>query len=192
MVSMDVSQFRSSILQGVFSVAGENYKENSRITNVLDDKAQKTGAFAGAFLAAGFAFIKSENFGPTSPLNKLAGLPGLLLLALCIGLLLLSTILALRTMWVRAVPAPMSLAVIRSMAEDLLNLADCEMDSSIQENYFRDQSTVWESALEQQKTVNADKAKYLRAAQLALTGAIVCGAVTLLEILSKVIYYRLS
>src|SRR5437879_1327964 len=109
---MDVSQFRFGVLQALVEVAGENYKENSRITNVLDDKAQKTGALAGAFLAAGFAFIKSENFGPNSPLNRLAGLAGLLLLAFCIALLLLSTILALRTMWVRAVPPPMSLAMM--------------------------------------------------------------------------------
>jgi hypothetical protein len=124
-------------------------------------------------------------------LNRLAGLPGLLLLAVCIGLLLLSTILALRTMWVRAVPAPMSLAVMQEMSEDLLDISDNELDRPTQENYFRDQGTVWAGALEKQLAANANKAKYLRASQLALTGAIVCGAVTLLEILGKVIYYRL-
>jgi hypothetical protein len=63
---IDVLDFRRSVLQALVQTGSDNYKENARIAGVLDDKAQKTGAIAGAFLAAGLAFVKAENFGPSS------------------------------------------------------------------------------------------------------------------------------
>lgn len=189
---MNIPEFRLAIVQALVEVASENYKENSRIAGVLDDKAQKTGALAGVFLAGSFAFIKTENFGQTAPLNRLAGLWGLLFLAVCIGLLLVTTILSLRTMWIRAVPAPMSLAIMEKMSLDLLEASDEDLDNATQENFFRDQSRVWSVALQKQHAANANKAKYLRASQLTLAVAIICGAAILLEILGKVMYYRLA
>ncbi|HEU0049719.1 MAG TPA: hypothetical protein VFQ43_19180 [Nitrososphaera sp.] len=188
---MELIEFRRLILQSLVQVGTDEYKENVRILGVLDDKAQKTGAIAGAFLAAGLAFIKPENFGTAAPLSQLAGSPGLLLLGLGIGLLLMSTVLALRVMWVRSAPTPPRLVELAKMADHLLELSPDELVQERQENYFRDQARTWESVLSEQDRLSDIKASNLRLAQLTLVSAIVLLALILLEIVAKVACYRL-
>jgi len=184
---IDVPDFRRSVLQALVQTGSDNYKENARIAGVLDDKAQRTGAIAGAFLAAGLAFIKPENFGPSSPLTQVAGLPGVVLLASCIGLLFVSTIFSLIVMWVRPVPVPVSFSVLEEVTGDLLGFADNDLTSERQENYFRDQGYIWKGTLQRQVQVNVDKARSLRAAQISLALSISMVALLLLFITIKVI-----
>jgi hypothetical protein len=188
---MDANAFRESIVQALAQVGSENYKENSRIIGVLDDKAQRSGAIAGAFLAAGLGFIKAENFGPTSSLNRLVGLPGIILLGLSIAFLLISTMFSLRVMWIRPVPAPLSFEILDVMTSDLLNLPSADLDDARQENYYRDESSIWKAALKGQAQVISEKGKNLRAAQVLLSMAIFCIALLLSGMMAGVLFYRL-
>jgi hypothetical protein len=188
---IDVVDFRRSLLQALIQTGADNYKENARIAGVLDDKAQKTGAIAGAFLAAGLAYVKSENFGSSSPLNRLVGSPGLVLLSLSIGLFLLATVFSLVVMWTRTIPVPMSFADVEEMTFDLLRLTDNELTTERQEDYFRDESHIWKGTLQRQVRVNTDKARSLRAAQISLALSIIVIALLLLIMMFKVMCYRL-
>jgi hypothetical protein len=119
-------------------------------------------------------------------------LPGLVLLALCIGLLLLSTIFSLVVMWVRTIPVPMSFSDVEEMTYDLLHLDDTELTTERQEDYFRDESHIWRGTLQRQVRVNTEKARSLRVAQISLALSISVIALLLLSMIVKVISYRLS
>src|SRR6185312_2343681 len=174
---MGEDDVRKALLQNLVQLGSENYKENARILGILDDKAQKTGALAGAFLAAGFAFVKPENFQTAS---VFASLPNLTLLAVSIGLLLACTILALAAMWIRSVPKPFSYGLLEKMTLDLLKNCPNGISSSVHESFLHDQGGVWRRLLQEQELINSKKANLLRVAQVTLAAAIVIGAILLL------------
>src|SRR5258708_20532083 len=189
---MNAADFRCHLLEALVQTASDEYKENIRTAGTLDDKAQKTGATAGLFLAAGLAFIKTDNFGAAAPLNDLAGPSGLLLLAASIGLLLVSTSLSLRVMWVRLVPSPPFFNALEELTGDMLNLPEAELTLVRQENFLRDQSKGWKAPLEAQVALNGSKARNLRTSQVTLGLAIITVAILLLEMVTKAILYRLG
>lgn len=175
----ELEKFRQSVLVDMLALAAENYNEAIRVTGVLDDKAQKTGGVAGAFLAAGLAFLK-----PDTTLGNLGGKVGLSLLAAGIVLLLVSIGICLRVMWVRAAMSPLSVFDIEGMRESIFKLADNGLSSKLRENFIRDQCRVSEAALLDQIGLNESKARWLRAAQGALALAMLAvGALLFLNML---------
>ena len=53
--------FRLDTLKTIVQTALKNYKDAVRISTLLDDKARKTGAFAGLFIAAALGFLKPSD-----------------------------------------------------------------------------------------------------------------------------------
>src|SRR5947208_2407107 len=97
-------EIRAGMLQSVISAAVDAYKENARITAVLDDKAQKVAQNAGLFLAAGFALMKPG----TDNVSNYIGIVGLMTMACAVALLMMTIVLCLVANWLRRIPAPLN------------------------------------------------------------------------------------
>jgi hypothetical protein len=107
-------EIRIKSLEAVVNVAADAYKENARVTAVLDDKAQKAAQTAGLFLAAGFALIKpgGENIA------KYVGIPGLIAMTGAVTMLLGTVIVTLVANWLRRIPTPLNPARVHENDDD--------------------------------------------------------------------------
>jgi hypothetical protein len=160
---------RVEMLRDVLTSSVDTFKENTRISALLDDKAQKTAGVAGLFLAAAFGFAKKDNL---ADLSQLLGRSGIGLLAGVVFLFLCSIFASLTVMWARAglgPPAPKNLFEITQLLLKIENGTSEER----QENHLRDQIRAWLSVLSTQESVNQSKARRLKTGQWVLAAAMV-------------------
>jgi hypothetical protein len=145
---------------------------------VIDDKAQKTGGVAGAFLAAAFAFIKPEtmielrkHYGGNFSLAML--FIALLAFPICIAI-------CLRTMWLRKVPiGGLSVKSHEMLSDYFLIVPNEYLDDTAMETYKSNQVDVWKGVIKERYEANRDKTRLLRYAQRVLGGGIILAMVNL-------------
>lgn len=171
-------QFRKEALQALLQTGSDNYKENARISGVIEDKSQKAGAVAGIFLAAGLAFVK-----PGMTLAQLGGRLGFFLLCGSIALLLTCIGLCLAVMWVRPGRSALLLSDLQRMVRDISGLSSDELTPEIKEGFFLDQANLWAATLEEQVGKNNQKAILLKRAQVTLVAAMFLVAIFLFSML---------
>jgi hypothetical protein len=173
-------KFRKEAYQSLLQLGADNYKENTRIAGVLEDKAQKTGAIAGVFLAAGLAFVK-----PDLTLVQLGGKLGFALLTTSIFLLLVCISLCLGVMWVRSLQPQLLVFDVSEMLRHILALPASEITNEVKENFYRDQEKVWKSVLKEQLQKIGAKSQLLQAAQGILALAMLLVAIFLFLLLLR-------
>jgi hypothetical protein len=161
---MDEADLRLKILNDSLVLCSDTYKENARIATVLEDKAQKTGAIAGLFLAAAFGFAKRDNL---SDIIALAGNYGILLMVLCVLLFLMCVFTCLRVLWVHPSSGPPHPEHVFGVVNALLALG-VPLAGGVSENHLRDQISAWLPALATQQNVNSMKAGRLLVGQKIL------------------------
>ncbi len=166
---------RVALLSQALTAATEVYKENSRISALLDDKAQKTAGVAGVFLAAAFAFLRKDSL---EDLRTATGATGMVLLAAGLALFLGCIIVSGLVMWVRKIKLHPDPNKILKTCNALLADAAGPTDQQ-RENHVRDQIESWNRANETQDLVIADKSDKLLVAQTFLILGIIAVAVLL-------------
>ncbi len=174
---------RLDLLKDTIATASENYKDNVRAFAVLDDKAQKTGAIAGLFLAALFAYIKPDTVG--SLLRNIGSratgnLTGVILL------LMICCLFSLLTMWVGTYVAPLNLVHMTEMSSDLLHFPEAELSESVLEVHYGERIAVWTKCIGEQKNIATRKLVMVFLAQLVLLLAIFWTAFMLIDLLHAV------
>jgi len=159
----DVRNFRLEMVRSLIDGAAENYKENTRINNVIDDKAQKIAGIAGVFLAAALAFLKVDSLS-VWPLNRLR-----ILISLTAAIILIICCIAfcLRVMWIRAFPGLPSLSSLAGINADLLSIPDADLHL-YEEDYWNLRAQGWQEIIKDQESTIASKSRVLFRAQLAL------------------------
>jgi hypothetical protein len=171
---------RLDLLKDTIATASENYKDNVRAFGVLDDKAQKTGAIAGLFLAALFAYIKPDTVGTlltnigSGATSNLTGV--ILLLMIC-------CLFSLLTMWAGTYVAPLNLEHMTEMSSDLLHFSEAELGESVLEVHYGEKIAVWEKCIAEQKGIAARKLVMVFLAQVVLLLAILWTAFMLINLL---------
>jgi hypothetical protein len=161
----DVAEIRIKLMETAIAIAAENYRENARVTGVLDDKAQKLAQTAGVFLGAAFAFLKPILGAVATPFDWL----DLLLIRSLIGLLLFTILVTLIANLRRRIPAPVRAQTIHELASDLIDLPDDELSPTRRLNHARQISEMWIVILERQEKVNRIKGTIVLIAQISLT-----------------------
>ena len=167
------------MLRDVLTSCVDTFKENTRISALLDDKAQKTAGVAGLFLAAAFGFAKKDNL---TDLSQLLGRSGVGLLAGVVFLFLCCIFASLTVMWARSglgPPAPKNLFEITQL---LLNLENGTSEER-QQNHLRDQIRAWLAVLSGQELMNQGKARSLKGAQWILAGAMILLSIILVRLI---------
>jgi predicted PurR-regulated permease PerM len=159
-----MSEMRIHLLTQLVQSCSNAYEENKKFAGVLDDKAQKTGALAGIFLAGVFAFIRAESL---KNMNRYE----LGLLTACTILLLACSCFCLTVIWARDVARGITPAIQERIAKDLLQLDPSELTNELWEAHHWQQISLWKPTLEDQKRVNESKARYLKLGQLSLAVA---------------------
>ncbi|MGA2992019.1 MAG: hypothetical protein ABSD88_16205 [Candidatus Korobacteraceae bacterium] len=175
--SATATAVRKELLKSLVASGEASYKESTRITSVLDDKAQKASALAGIFLAAGFAALRPDTI---SKLSYVA----LALLSAAILLLLLSVAFGLAVMWARTNAEPLSVSHVLSMVDDLLRIPAHEVTDAREGNFYRDQGRIWNECVRWQDENNRKKARLLQYSQLFLALAMGCVGLCLLDLLA--------
>src|SRR5438270_1551054 len=56
--NLEQAETRLKMLEQALTLSSETFKENNRVINVIEDKAQKAAGLAGIFLAAGLSFLR--------------------------------------------------------------------------------------------------------------------------------------
>jgi|NGEPerStandDraft_6_1074524.scaffolds.fasta_scaffold05081_1 hypothetical protein len=181
---MPISESRLKLLTDALASTVESYKEHARIATLLDNKAQNTGAFAGVFLAAAFAFSRKENI---ADVVGFTGYVGVSLLLFCGTLFLVSLALGLWVMWVRTSKMPPEPRSIYEAVDVILDRAE-EDDPDRRENHLRDQLRPWLEAVDDQKARNRRKGTLLLLAQ---TG-VLAGMIVVLVIVGLVVVHAHS
>lgn len=181
-MAFDVRDFRLEIVRSLIDAAAENYKENTRINSVIDDKAQKIAGIAGVFLAAALAFLKVDSLS-VWPLNRLR-----ILISLTTAIILIICCIAfcLRVMWIRAFPGLPSLSSLSDMSSDLLSIPGAELNL-YEEDYWKLRAQGWQEIIRNQESTIGSKSGVLFRAQLALALAMFDIAVLLILILQPLI-----
>lgn len=172
---MSEQELRLQLLKDVLASCADTYRENTRIGAVLEDKAQKAGAFAGLFLAAAFGFARSENL---AEVYRVSGNWGISLMILCVLCFLSSVFTCLLVMWVRTSSGPPNPAQILQVSNALLNLPP-PLVGEKSENHVRDQIEAWLSVLKVQTNVNGKKASRLAWGQRILAAGMLLLSVLL-------------
>jgi len=160
------------MLSQALTAASDVYKENARISALLDDKAQKTATIAGIFLAAAFAFLRRES---VQDLKMAGGLGGMLLFGASLAFFLLCIVASGLVLWVRKLRLPPDPNRILTVCDLLLHDPAGPSDDA-RENHMRDQTRSWNRANETQDQVISDKSKKLLAAQWLLLLGIMAAA----------------
>ena len=155
-----------------YTELAENWKQ-------LDTKAQGTGALAGVFLAAVFAFGQQN-----SPLLAIAAVKAM---AIALILLLTGAILcAVMCLWTREAQMPPDAETVRDQVKAFLG-ADLDDEARLAEreallNGFLDD---WVSANGTLAARNATKVRWLTRAQVLLVaGAVISAALTCVRVLA--------
>jgi hypothetical protein len=152
------------MLSQALAAAADVYKENTRISALLDDKAQKTAGLAGVFLAAAFAFLRKDSI---ESLRDAVGATGLVLLGVSLALFLGCILAGGLVMWARKVRLPPDPNKILLVCDLLLGQPGGP-DDEARENHIRDQIKSWNRANQTQDRVISDKSKTLLASQVLL------------------------
>ena len=160
------------MLSQALTAASDVYKENARISALLDDKAQKTATIAGIFLAAAFAFLRRES---VQDLKMAGGFAGMLLFGASLALFLASIVASGLVLWVRKLKLPPDPEKILGACNALLKDANGPTDTA-RENHIRDQTVSWNHANQTQDQVISDKSERLKAAQWLLLLGIMAAA----------------
>lgn len=166
--SAAAGEIRAKLFESAVTAASESYKENARITGILDDKAQKAAQTAGLFLAAGFALMKPG----TDNIMKYVGWSGLMAMAGAVGLLMGTAVTTLIANWLRKMPAPLNPERVQEMAMPLAQLPDGGLTVEHRANFLNDLVLEWTGILSVQQKANRIKARLVRLAQLFLALAI--------------------
>jgi hypothetical protein len=175
--------FQEDSLKEAVKSASEIYKDNARISGLLDDKAQKAGALAGIFVAAAFGFIKTNEvndftiaYGRYSE-SLLIG--SIILFIFCLGV-------CLSVMWVRGVPMPLGIVALKRLLSDLSGLSPDELTEQVRRNFYLDQLAIWTKILDLQSAFNRTKGRRLWLAQFLLgAGMLLVSALLVGVILRK-------
>ncbi len=173
--ALATSDQRIQLLSQALTVTTDVYKENARISALLDDKAQKTAGLAGIFLAAAFAFLRRDSL---ADLRDAGGSLGMVLLGAAVVLFLACVISSGQVMWVRKLRLPPDPNKILQVCDFLL--ADPNrLTQDARESHVRDQIKSWNRANQAQDQVISDKSDKLLIAQTRLVFGIVAVAVLL-------------
>jgi hypothetical protein len=158
--------FRMKVLERAVERGSISYEANAKVIATLEDKAQKTAGIAGAFLAAGLAFLKPENFRHhTDASGYILGS-----LELATVMLIVSIGCSVSVLWVRPGPGALSFETVNELKTNFLALSPEELaDDEYQESYWQTQTAVWEQAIKGQKPIMERKAHILRIGQIMLT-----------------------
>lgn len=173
----DSTEPRMQLRRDLLQACRAEFAESVRINAALDDKAQKTGALAGVFLAAGFAFLKPEN---VTLLHTLGRWRAVAPLAAAVLLLMICVTICLRVMWVRVMPAPPSVETLTKLLENVAALPPAELTSQRLENDLRDTTGLWRLSLTSWVAKLRSKGRWLNAGQTCL--ALALGIITYLLI----------
>jgi hypothetical protein len=175
-----VMSFQEDGTKEAVKSAFEIYKDNVRISALLDDKAQKTGGLAGLFLAAAFGFVKTNS---TDVFDSVYGHRSGLLVIAAIILFISCLAACLSVMWIRGAPLPLGLAALRKMLMDLSLLPEEEITNQVRSNFYLEQLSVWEKILSLQRAINQTKGKRLFLAQILVGAGMMFVAVLLIGVI---------
>jgi hypothetical protein len=100
---MTASESKIQVVQRALDAAEKQYEENSKISMLLEDKAQKSATIAGVLLAAGLTFVKKETFGPLAARFSIPFVEAVVVLT--VVLLLLTIALCVFVLWLRERPS---------------------------------------------------------------------------------------
>lgn len=177
-MSFDPREFRLQILKDLCAVGSENYKENVRTIGLLEDKAQKTAALAGIFLAATLAFIKPETFDKW-PFNRLRVWAPL---SAAVVLLIVSIAFSVAVLWIRSMVETLPFSSVDRFRVELFGVEAAQLHQ-YEEGYWGDTAAVWKQILTRQTPIITSKGNRLQWAQITLALAMLCvGALLLLII----------
>jgi hypothetical protein len=152
----------------------EEYRDLSETWRNLDGKAQGSGAIAGIFLAAVFAWVR--------PLTAGAGTLERVVLCVSIVLLVASVVAAVLALQVRTVSAPPLGEETGDMIRDLLQPERAaELPERIP-RLFQDQIRAWRDTNRDMAKQNLGKANRVRDSQVALLAA--AGVVAALSVMA--------
>lgn len=179
--SSETTAFRIELLKALVAAGETSYKESTRVTSVIDDKAQKTSGLAGIFLAAAFAALRPDTIAQLH-------MAALILLSIAVSLLLLSSGLGLGVLWVRTNAPPLSVSDLDSMILDFFNLPLEEVTSERKEALYFDHGNIWSARVSVQAGINDKKAQLLKYSQFALAASM--GCVGLFLIYALVLKFR--
>jgi hypothetical protein len=177
------SDQRLKMLEKVVAHYLESYKENTRIINLMDQKAQAGVAFAGISIAAVLAFIaKVKGY----ELLGAVGYSGLTILSIAIALFLAAAVAGFCVLWVRFVEGMLSPSALGRITEDLLDTAmEPESIQVSLENWYRTQSTTWTGIIASQAKAMMRKSRWLmRSQKMLLTGLVFVSGFLILAITS--------
>jgi hypothetical protein len=184
---MDAAAYREVMQLFLLSYAADGYKEAVRVAALIEDKAQKTAALAGVFLAAGLGFIKPENLVESSPLG---GSWILFFLAVAIVGLIVTILTCLTVLWVREQAAPIPLTEMKEMFSDVNSLEDAGLTAEARLGLRVEIVKRWNNILEKQAKTNRSKALGVIAAQTVLTISISLVALALVIVLFGTLMMR--
>ena len=171
--------FQLDILKGALQYVLDTYKDNVQSARQLDDKAQKTGAFAGIFVAASFGYLKPNDIGS---LMNAAGQGSEIVLFLALTLFLSCVASCLAVMWARRMPAPLLPDVIQTINDDVLKMQPGEVSGAFQQAYIKMQLTIWMPIIEMQTAINRSKGHRVLMAQILLGAGMICVTALVLRI----------
>ena len=154
----------------------EEYRDLSDTWRNLDGKAQGSGAIAGIFLAAVFAWARQAPAG-TGTLERV-------LLCASIVLLVASVVAAVLALQVRTVSAPPLGDETGDMIRDLLRPENAHELPDRVPLLFQDQIRAWRDTNRDMAEKNQDKAGRVWGSQVALlAAAVVVAALTVMAVL---------
>jgi hypothetical protein len=161
----DVDSSHQAALLEVLAVYQADYDDAAQHGRNIEGKAQASITLAGIFLAAGFALVRELD-----PATEW-WVRGLLLLSAVA--LMLAVVFAVLALKVRSVTAPPSGADLEKLVDDVFRAPDADTLSEDSRNLVYERIRSWKHCVERRKAVNADKARHLLQAQLALLAAVV-------------------
>lgn len=161
------------MLASVVEACQFEYKDLQDSWRLLETKGQALTSVSGVFIAGAFAFARDLAAGAASGTK--------FFLILAVGMLLLTTVYGVATLFVRAVKSPMGADGASKLVDDLLRISTPEDLPVRYCNFLRDQTRAWESALASFRSANHTKARFLIAGQITLlvASAVVSGLVIL-------------
>jgi hypothetical protein len=179
--------FRSDAVKGTVQFAFDTYKDNERISTLLDDKAQKVGSLASVFLAAAFGFIKLNDLNTLgSSFGRYLGIVFIVTVAtfiVCLGT-------CLSVMWVRTLPSPVDISVLSQMHLDISALSSEEITDSMEHNFFYEMLQLWQPVLDGQSAINSIKGYRLRWAQVLAAAGMLFVATLLVAVIFRTLSHH--
>lgn len=157
----DQQSARDQLLAGALQSYRDEYKELSDTWRHVEGKAQGTITVSGIFLAAAFAFVRDLTGAGTGLLEKSV-------LAVAVGTLTATVILAVLSLRVREVVAPPLGESLDEMITDLSGLTHAAEIAERLPRFIGDQLEMWKNANEAVDRVNKGKAGLVAWAQRLL------------------------